>query len=71
LSTPKVPNRVAATYEEIGDAIGLTAQRAEQICKAALRKLRHNAAARELARLAASRDYSELNVKMRGIEGVK
>ncbi len=61
----KYQYREAATYDEIAAAIGLTPNGAEKICKRALRKLRHNAAARELARLAASRDYSELNLEMR------
>jgi DNA-directed RNA polymerase sigma subunit (sigma70/sigma32) len=61
--------REAATYEEIARAIGLSPARAEQICKQALRKLRNRSAASELARLAASRDYSELNLEMKEREG--
>jgi DNA-directed RNA polymerase sigma subunit (sigma70/sigma32) len=57
--------REAATYEEIARAIGMSPARAEQICKQALRKLRRRTAARELAQLATSRDYSEVNLQMK------
>jgi len=53
------PSR-AKTFKEIGDALGVTGSRAEEICSSALRKLRHRLSHLQVWECAKCGDCSEL-----------